>query len=157
MRRRENGFTLLEVLVASLLLGMLVSILTMVFSQSSVAWRTGTTGVADLDNKRQNIATWHTEADAALPHLRGTDKYRIVSPWEDTGAIRKRSVERADTQNLPSGIDFERPQTWFNISIPGSGKTRKFSSYAVGVTSAGPDGKFKTGDDITTWPKDIKK
>ena len=37
------------------------------------------------------------------------------------------------------------------------GKSKKFSSFVVGVTSAGPDGKFKSGDDITTWPKDIKK
>jgi len=157
MRRAKNGFTLLEVLVASLLLGMLVTILTMVFNQSSVAWRTGTAGVADLDDRRQNIATWHTEADAALPHAYGTQKYRIVSPWNENGGIRERSVERVDSQNIPPGLDFDRPDTWRNITVTGSGKSRRFSSFVVGVTSAGPDGKFKSGDDITTWPKDIKK
>ena len=37
----RNGFTLLEVMVASLLLGLLVTALTMVFNQSSIAWRVG--------------------------------------------------------------------------------------------------------------------
>ena len=44
----KKGFTLLEVLVASLLMGMLVTILTMIFNQSSIAWRTGRASVADL-------------------------------------------------------------------------------------------------------------
>lgn len=153
----KNGFTLLEVLVASLLLGMLVTILTMVFNQSSVAWRTGTAGVADLDNKRQNIATWQTEADSALPRAYGTQKYRVVSPWQNTGVIRRRSVEQVDSQNIPSGIDFDRPETWRGLAVPGSGKSSRFSSFVVGVTSAGPDGKYNTGDDITTWPKEMKK
>lgn len=157
MRPGEKGFTLLEVLVASLLLGMLVTILTMVFNQSSIAWRTGTAGVADLDNKRQNIATWHTEADAALPRVYGTQKYRIASAWDSDGQIVKRSVRPVDSQNLPGGLNFDRPDTWQNIGVTGSGKSSRFSSFVVGVTSAGPDCKFKSGDDITTWPKEIKK
>ena len=76
----KKGFTLLEVLVASLLLGMLVTILTMVFNQSSVAWRTGTAGVADLDEQRQKIAMWHSEADAALPHAYARNTSGI-KPW----------------------------------------------------------------------------
>ena len=36
----KKGFTILELLVASLLLGMLMTILTMIFNQSSIAWRT---------------------------------------------------------------------------------------------------------------------
>ncbi len=157
MRPAEKGFTLLEVLVASLLLGMLVTILTMVFNQSSVAWRTGTAGVADLDNKRQNIATWHTEADAALPRAYGTQRYRIVSAWDEYGKIRKRSVERVESKNVPGNVDFNKADTWQGIDVTGSGKSSRFSSYVVGVTSAGPDKKFKTGDDITTWPKEIQK
>ena len=37
-RTSESGFTLLEVLVASMLLAMLITILTMVFNSSSIAW-----------------------------------------------------------------------------------------------------------------------
>ena len=44
----RNGFTLLEVLVASVLMGMLVTILTVIFNQSAIAWRTGKAGVADM-------------------------------------------------------------------------------------------------------------
>ena len=47
----KKGFTILELLVASLLLGMLMTILTMIFNQSSIAWRTGVAGVADLVDK----------------------------------------------------------------------------------------------------------
>ena len=38
----RKGFTILELLVASLLLGMLVTIMTQIVSQSSIAWSTGT-------------------------------------------------------------------------------------------------------------------
>ena len=37
----KNGFTLLEILVASMLMAMLITILTMVFNSSSIAWNTG--------------------------------------------------------------------------------------------------------------------
>ena len=46
----RKGFTILELLVASLLLGMLVTIMTQIFSQSSIAWSTGTAGVVELDD-----------------------------------------------------------------------------------------------------------
>ena len=57
----KRGFTILELLVASLLLGMLVTILTMIFNQSSIAWRTGVAGVADLDDARANMAELRDE------------------------------------------------------------------------------------------------
>ena len=59
----RRGFTILELLVASLLLGMLVTILTMIFNQSSIAWRTGIAGVADLDDVRENMSALREEAD----------------------------------------------------------------------------------------------
>ena len=55
-RCRQRGFTLIEVLVASLLLGMLVVILTMVFNQSSIAWRTGKASVAEMDGMRRLLS-----------------------------------------------------------------------------------------------------
>ena len=54
----RRGFTILELLVASLLLGMLVTILTMIFNQSSIAWRTGVAGVADLDEEQIPAEMW---------------------------------------------------------------------------------------------------
>ena len=44
----KRGFTILEMLVASLLLGMMVTVLTMIFNQSSIAWRTGIAGVVEI-------------------------------------------------------------------------------------------------------------
>ena len=63
----RRAFTLLELMVACLLLGMLVSALTMLFNTSAVAWRTGTAGVAE-------IATLAETAE-------GTDYDRIVTPY----------------------------------------------------------------------------
>ena len=153
----KKGFTLLEVLVASLLLGMLVTILTMVFNQSSVAWRTGTAGVADLDQQRQQIAMWHSEADAAIPHADPShveEKYRVVSPWDLNGGLRSRTVEKADSS---VGFDFNKPNDWQNKDVADGSQSSRLRSFVVGVTSDGPDMKPNTGDDITTWPKDIKK
>ena len=159
MRRAEKGFTLLEVLVAALLLGMLVTILTMVFNQSSVAWRTGTAGVADLDEKRQNISLWHEAADSALPHVDGNKKFLVLSAWDimHGGAVRSRSVAERKSEDGEVGVDFERPDNWFRLTVQGSSQAGRMKSFVVGVTSAGPDGKFNTGDDITTWPKDVQK
>jgi len=149
----KKGFTLLEVLVASMLLGMLVSILTMVFNQSSVAWRTGIAGVADLDERRQEIARKHSMADAALPNVHGNDKCYITSPWEIDGSVRSRAVKKGDD----AGIDFNDPSDWVAKSITGgSTASAEMRSYIVGVTSAGPDGIFFTYDDITTMPKEAK-
>ena len=52
----RSGFTLIEMLVASLLLGMLVTILTMVFNSSSIAWRTGKAGVSQLSLMRRQLS-----------------------------------------------------------------------------------------------------
>ena len=67
-RTSESGFTLLEVLVASMLLAMLITILTMVFNSSSIAWSTGkaksyAVGVWSLgpdgrENSGDDISTW---------------------------------------------------------------------------------------------------
>lgn len=65
----RKGFTLIELIVASLLLGMLVTVLTMIFNQSSIAWRTGVASVADLDDVRDNIAEVRDEADNAFPAM----------------------------------------------------------------------------------------
>ena len=59
----KSGFTVLELLVASLLLSMLVTILTMIFNQSSIAWRTGTAIVEELGDVREKIAVCREEAD----------------------------------------------------------------------------------------------
>ena len=44
---------MIEILVASLLLGMLMTILTMVFNSSAIAWRTGRASNSMMSNARR--------------------------------------------------------------------------------------------------------
>ena len=85
----KRGFTILELLVASLLLGMLVTILTMLFNQSSIAWRTGVAGVNALEDVRENIAEVRDEADNA--YIWNNQIHRIVGLWDKNGEFRKRA------------------------------------------------------------------
>ena len=162
------GFTLLEMLVASLLLGMLITILTMVFNSSSVAWRIGKADVSQMGEARYKLSAVQQAAESALPRIHPTDKTkvgRVLSPWGDKGVVRARAVE---TLKLPAGVQLEFPtwntknsadssiaQPWIvppNISKPRSGSATAFT---VGVLSYGPDGKPDTADDINTWPDEL--
>ena len=74
-RTSESGFTLLEVLVASMLLAMLITILTMVFNSSSIAWTMGKAGVADMATVRNNLSA----ADAAKLIQKTFDKKVVIN------------------------------------------------------------------------------
>ena len=168
MTRRvsERGFTLLEILVASMLLAMLITILTMVFSSSSIAWNTGKAGVAEMDEVRLRTIAASMVADNAVPGVeagnRNTWGY-LVGPWKVNGEIRKRAIERtmegAEIMTRPSvssgkgtwlyGQGDELWSTYRPGSIRISGRAK---DYVVGVWSLGPDGKPNSGDDISTWP-----
>ena len=91
----KKGFTIIELLVASLLLGMLTTILTMVFNQSSIAWRTGTAGVADLDDVRDNMAELREEADNAF--LWNGEVRRITGLWDRDGNLFDRACDAPDS------------------------------------------------------------
>ena len=96
-RDSESGFTLLEVLVASMLLGMLITILTMVFNSSSIAWSTGKAGVAAMDKVRNDMAAAGMVADNAVPRVDVSDSKAwgiLVSPWDKNGKLRKRAIEK---------------------------------------------------------------
>ena len=156
----KKGFTILELLVASLLLGMLVTILTMVFNQSSIAWRTGMAGVADLDQVRDNIAEIREEADNVF--LYGGNVHRVTGLWDRSGNLRTRACDAgaAETsdrivmlQSL-SGTVRGRDIGTEGVGSGNGGKSVK--TYTVGVTSWGPDRKENTYDDITTWPDEIE-
>ena len=87
----RRGFTIIELLVASLLLGLLVSILTMIFNQSSISWRVGIAGTADLRAIRENIAEIREEADNAFVH--DGKLYRITGLWDKHGNLRNRACD----------------------------------------------------------------
>lgn len=167
----KKGFTLIEMLVASLLLGMLVSILTMVFNASSIAWRTGRASVVSLDKMRRQVALRQRVADD-LVYIRdrnGGDALAVVrTPWvfdesKDKDELRKRGIRSA-----PGGVGFSATDVkwmngngapWMEVTVnreSGNGSQR---TYAVGVMSYGPDGKTggdNSADDITSWPEDLK-
>ena len=156
--RRRNGFTLVEVLVASLLMGMLVTILTMVFNQSSIAWRTGKASVAEMDKMRRYYSQVQRYADNALPGGPGKDARRIVGAWEGDGDLRKRALAKWDSSVFdPSAFNDPSSALRSSFRCPGRDfKTGKVTSYTVGVWSYGPDGQPNTGDDISTWPVDVE-
>lgn len=160
----KKGFTLLELLIASLLLSMLVTILTQLFSQSSIAWRTGEAGVAELDQMRADISAIQRDADNAVfvTSKSGAKTRRLEGVWvRDSSGNEKLNDKRGylenpawESQSFPSDpaanpLDIKQ----IKVSNQGSG-VKKVKHYLVGVTSAGPDGKFDTWDDITSWPTD---
>lgn len=164
----KKGFTILELLVASLLLSMLVTILTMLFNQSSIAWRTGVAGVADLDEVRTNIAELRAEADNA--YVWDNKLYLLVSPWDEKGNLRQRAWGAKDVggqgdkqllqplflQARGGGINDTSKLSAFKTIAVGSGDSGgAIKTYTVNVKSAGPDRKPNTYDDIWSFPDEI--
>lgn len=156
----RRGFTLIELLVASLLLGILVTILTMLFNSSSIAWRTGTAGVAKLQTVRRQLGIAHEIRDEALPGLDNRPlTYRTVSILNDeNGTV----ALRTDTGRAYKQIWWDTAPE-FNLSAAKNGSPKTLSNgqmvgsglFTVGVRSAGPDKEFGTEDDITTWPDEV--
>lgn len=166
------GFTIIELLVASLLLGMLVTILTMIFNQSSIAWRTGVAGVSDLDYVRDNVATLREEADNAFIAKVGgsAEIYRHVGLWDKNGRLRQRACDAPNTSVVSEGggklianiirqnlavSDSTTPQDITTVNV-GAGSTRSLKNYFINVMSAGPDKEFDTWDDIWSSPDDFE-
>ena len=168
----RRGFTIIELLVASLLLGLLVTILTMVFNQSSIAWRTGIAGTVDMDKVRENIAETREEADNAF--VWGNRLYRHTGLWKEDGRFRQRACDapeaddsddhiagllggasRSGDGNRIEALTTLEPKGFkcFNV---GSGNAKSTKTYTVNVMSAGPDRVFDTWDDIWSWPDDFE-
>lgn len=162
---RREGFTLLEVLVASVLMGMLVTILTMIFNQSAIAWRTGKAGVADMTETERKLSRIHFMADNVLPYYR--DNYCIASPWDDsTGSdstkLQPRGIRMAsdlkkglDTVSGNFGAADAGKSAWMKSGL-GRPESESVGNYIVGVRSWGRDRQPDTADDITTWPDEVE-
>ena len=161
----RRGFTILELLVAALLLGMLVTILTMIFNQSSIAWRTGVAGVADLDEVRDNMASLREEADNI--YVWNGEPYRLLGLWNDQDKLRTRSIdaeggdfkdsERAKfLRNKGNFSNDMKPSDIRVISIGAGAGSVGIDTYTVNVISAGPDKNFETTyDNIMSFPDDF--
>lgn len=160
----RKGFTIIELLVASLLLGMLVTILTMIFNQSSIAWRTGVAGVVDMDDIRDNMAEVREEADNAFIHAEQV--YRHVGLWDRQGNLRDRACDAPGSQVMNedggkyrANILFKelkasntKPSDFRLISVGNAKKAGSIKSYTVNVMSAGPNREFGDYDDIWSNP-----
>ena len=148
----RNGFTLLEVMVACLLLGMLVSALTMVFNKSSIAWRTGMAGVVNLEDTRNGLGKKHDNYDNILPGLKTAEdmQYRAVSLWKN-GQLRTDRAFDSATESL----SYSDAKTGRAQSISSASSGQSVSLYTVGVRSYGPDRLLGTADDITTYPEEL--
>ena len=163
---KRDGFTLLEVLVASVLMGMLVTILTVIFNQSAIAWRTGKAGVADMSETERNLSRIHAAADSVLPYTQSRN-YFVVSPWNDSRTDGARSFHGrgiATAGDIRKGYDTVSGAFYDNNAgkgywrQTGLGKVRteNQSQFTVGVRSAGPDRRWDTEDDISTWPEEVE-
>jgi len=163
----RRGFTILELLVASLLLGMLTTILTMIFNQSSIAWRTGTAMVADLDDIRDNLAELREESDNAF--IWKGQVHRIVGLWKENGDLNDRACDGTDSgiesdpkwnanmlKNRLSSPNaaWSAGQNVFNVGAGDRGNSGK--TYLVNVMSAGPNKEFGDWDDIWSFPDDFE-
>lgn len=163
------GFTLIEMLVASLLLGMLVTILTMVFNASSIAWRTGKAGVSQLSLMRRQLSLAQNRADNLLPRIDTSSRSRmglVQGAWHADGTLRTRAVSTYDGNGYfksPEFSSFDSADSsiqgasapWQQVNSLGTLKSGSSQAFTVGVLSYGPDGKKDTDDDITTWPDEV--
>ena len=168
----RRGFTILELLVAALLLGMLVTVLTMIFNQSSIAWRTGVAGLLDMDEVRDNVAAVRDEADCI--YVWNNELHRTLSIWKEDGSgsrpqLRKRAVdstdntgveERAKIQYLKGRSELKRNDLKLSDSFgPVDVKQSESQSgrnWIVNVKSCGPNGVLNDYDDIWSNPDDFE-
>ena len=152
IKSSSKGFTLLEVMVACLLMGMLVTALTMVFNQSSIAWRTGVAGVVNLYETRADLGKKHDNYDNILPWIEGDSdlSWRAVSLWENGQLRSNRAIDKADES--PSPFQAAAASA---LSVKSTSGGESASLFTVGVRSYGPDGRLGTADDLTTYPEDL--
>ena len=164
----RRGFTILELLVATLLLGVIVTILTMIFNQSSASWRIGIASVSDMDDIRNNMAELREEADNAFAH--GGRFYRAVGLWSDSGELRDRACDapdssvasedggrfRANLLNNASGVNASslRLRDIQPISVGNVGNSTTYRAYTVNVMSGGVNNDLDDWQAIWSFPDD---
>jgi len=157
----KRGFTMLELLVASLLLGMLMTILTMVFNQSSIAWRTGVAGVSDLDDVRETVSGVRYKADNAYPSVMDGTLMQVGSVFGSNGKVLQNRADYVSEfdGSLPTVVsdvsDTDVSQSYkTGIGCGSESQKNPSDTYVINVMSAGPDGKMDTYDDIWSFPDD---
>lgn len=172
----RRGFTIIELLVASMLLGLLVTILTMVFNQSSISWRIGVAGISDMDDVRDNMAELREEADNAFAYDGAL--YRYVGLWDANGDLHYRTacgengsevdftavsaerqamapniLKRMSSQLTQANrLPWSYAQNSFNVGM--ARDQRSVNSYTVNVMSGGPANDVEDWQAIWSFPDD---
>lgn len=159
----RKAFTLIEIMVATLLLVMLVTILTMIFNQSSIAWSVGLASVTGLERAREDISIYARESENAIVSDDGSRVFQLTSVFDDdNGGIREgdgRTLSMTMERLNATPTDLRDPINSRTYAVTGSG-TAGHDTYIVGVVSYGPDGKTggdNSWDDISTLPEEIVK
>lgn len=162
----KRAFTIIELLVASMLLGMLVTILTMIFNQSSISWRLGVAGVSDMDTVRENVAELREEADNAFAF--GDQIYRSVGLWDENGNLRDRACDATGSEVASEGsgkfranilranlaASNLRPSDLRAINVGTASSSSSAKSYTVNVMSGGPKNDVNDWQAIWSFPDD---
>lgn len=162
----KKGFTIIELLVASMLLGILVTILTMVFNQSSISWRIASAGATDMDDLRDNMAELREEADNAFAY--GNEIYRTVGLWDRNGNLRDRACDapssqvqgedggkyRAQILRQKLNAGNLRPRDFLLINVGMAKPPHRVKNYTVNVMSGGPRNDVEDWEAIWSFPDD---
>lgn len=163
----RRGFTILELLVATLLLGVIVTILTMIFNQSSSSWRIGIASVSDMDNIRDNMAELHEESDNAFVY--DGEFRRILGLWDDKGNLRDRACDAPGSDgesedggrfranllnNMVSRKNDLQLRNLQPIAVGNAGSSSSFRSYTVNVMSGGVNNDLDDWQAIWSFPDD---
>jgi len=153
----KRGFTVLELLVASLLLGMLMTILTMIFNQSSIAWRTGEAVTADFKEVCEKVSDVRYKADNV--YVWEGQAMCIRSVFDDAGKLRtdrqiSESFEGAGNWTPEVSANMQ-PRQSQGLSDAISSTSRSRANYVVNVMSCGPDRNRETRyDNVYSLPDD---
>lgn len=180
----RKAFTLIEVMVATMLLSMLVTILTMIFNQSSIAWSTGVASVAALGDIRETMSVCAHESENVILDDRGSTILGVTSVWDlwKDGKWQVSQNKSGAARTLKAYADFEQkfrekglnasdvrdPLMDKIVTVNGGGALSQnqgasgggYATFLVGVHSYGPDGKTggdNSWDDISTMPEEIVK
>lgn len=147
--RIRPGFTLLEMLTASVLLGLLVTLLLSLFNQGEIAWSVGKTTAAETGRRSRSLARAAREGAETVFVTKPTPSaLRLLPAWEANGEVRTtRPFMRVET-GLPEAGQAARP-----IALEAVGG-QSAERVDVVVASAGPDGRWGTEDDLTTAPEE---
>ena len=140
-KSRRRAFTLLEVLMVILILGLLVALIVPQF--------TGTQKKAMIDTTDNQIKSMKSQLELFKMHC---GRYPTTS--EGLGALIKAPDDEA-LKGKWSGpylsVDQAPRDAWqkeLKYESPG-----QFNAETYDLSSSGPDGQFGTDDDITNWKK----